>query len=123
MNSFSFHLVVSLFQKRSRDVEGLLGSDGVIAADVEAVDEESAVEPLGTFGRAAEVEVGVSGFGLLNEKGSSDDSGSVDIISRTLVGLPACQAAREKKINIFLKDLKKNSESFHPFIRCLLCLS
>jgi hypothetical protein len=79
----------------------------MIAADVEAVDEESAVEPLGTFGRAAEVEVGVSGFGLLNKKGSSDDSGSVDLIGRTLVGFPACQAVGKNK-KIFFNDLKKN---------------
>jgi hypothetical protein len=44
------YLVISWLQKRSRNVEGLLGPGRVVAADVEPIDEQSSVEPVEALG-------------------------------------------------------------------------
>lgn len=55
------YLVVALLEERPGDVERLGGPRLEVAADVEAVDEDGAVQPVLAAARAVEVKVGVRG--------------------------------------------------------------
>ena len=68
----------------------------MVASDVESIDEQVSMEPFHAFGRAAEVEVGVPGYFVLNVEGSSHNLGAIGGSGFTRKWLPAAQPVKRK---------------------------
>jgi hypothetical protein len=62
----------------------------VIAAHVEPVDEQGAVEPDGALGIAAEVEVSVTGYLVLDNQVATNNPGSESLVVGKRVRFPSC---------------------------------
>ena len=85
-----------MLQEGAGDVERLLGSSGMIAADVESVNEQRSVEPIRTLRRAAKVKVGVAWYLVLYDKGSTEDLWAEHFVGLLGEGLPASQTEKVK---------------------------